>query len=80
MQNSDQDATRIYDPDTKTLTISNRISSETARFQILLQLALISKEKLLEATLDLARFKPQKNTNRQNRFGQLFRGCSPDAL
>ena len=56
VQNSDQDATRIYDPDTKKLTISNRISSETARFQILLQLALISQEKLLEATLDLARF------------------------
>ena len=56
LQNSDQDATRIYDPNTKILTISNRISSETARFQILLQLALISQEKLLEATLDLARF------------------------
>ena len=56
MRNGDQDATRIYDPDTKILTISNRISSETARFQILLQLALISQEKLLEATLDLARF------------------------
>lgn len=56
VQNSDQDATRIYDPNTKILTISNRISTETARFQILLQLALISHEKLLEATLDLARF------------------------
>ncbi len=56
VQNGDQDATRIYDPNTKILTISNRISTETARFQILLQLALISHEKLLEATLDLARF------------------------
>ena len=56
VQNGDQDATRIYDPNTKILTISNRISTETARFQILLQLALISQEKLLEATLDLARF------------------------
>ena len=56
VRNGDQDATRIYDPNTKILTISNRISSETARFQILLQLALISQEKLLEATLDLARF------------------------
>ena len=56
VQNGDQDATRIYDPNTKILTISNRISSETARFQILLQLALVSQEKLLEATLDLARF------------------------
>src|SRR5210317_1842397 len=56
VQNGDQDAIRIYDPNTKILTISNRISTETARFQILLQLALISHEKLLEATLDLARF------------------------
>ena len=56
VRSGDQDATRIYDPNTKILTISNRISSETARFQILLQLALISQEKLLEATLDLARF------------------------
>jgi len=56
VRNSDQDATRIYDPNTKILTISNRILSETARFQILLQLALIEQEKLLEATLDLARF------------------------
>ena len=56
VQNGDQDATRIYDPNTKILTISNPLSTETARFQILLQLALISHEKLLEATLDLARF------------------------
>jgi predicted transcriptional regulator len=56
VRNDDQDATRIYDPNTKILTISNRISSETARFQILLQLALIGQEKLLGATLDLARF------------------------
>lgn len=56
LRTGDQDTTRIYDPNTKILTISNRISSETARFQILLQLALISQEKLLEATLDLARF------------------------
>ncbi|REJ67112.1 MAG: XRE family transcriptional regulator, partial [Proteobacteria bacterium] len=56
LRTGDQDATRIYDPNNKILTISNRISSETARFQILLQLALISQEKLLEATLDLARF------------------------
>ena len=56
VRNGDQDATRIYDPNTKILTISNRILSETARFQILLQLALIEQEKLLEATLDLARF------------------------
>ena len=52
----DQEATRIFDPETNTLNISNRISIETARFQTLLQLALLSQEKLLDATLDLARF------------------------
>lgn len=53
---TDQEATRIFDPETNTLNISNRISIETARFQTLLQLALLSQEKLLDATLDLARF------------------------
>ncbi len=56
VQQGDGNAARVYDPNTKILTISNRISAETARFQILLQLALISQEKLLDATLDLARF------------------------
>jgi len=47
---------RHYDPASKTLTISQYGSPATQTFQILLQLALITQEQLLEATLDLARF------------------------
>lgn len=53
-----RDATdvRHFDAETKTLTISRFASSATQSFQLLLQLALIAQEPLLEATLDLARF------------------------
>ncbi len=53
-----QDALRIrhYDPATRNLTISSRTNPETQGFQLLLQLALLQQEPLLEATLDLARF------------------------
>ncbi len=47
---------RHYDAVTKTLTISSVASNATQTFQLLLQLALIAQEPLLEATLDLARF------------------------
>ena len=47
---------RRYDPATKTLSISRFASDATQSFQLLLQLALITQEPLLEATLDLARF------------------------
>ena len=47
---------RSYDPATKTLVLSSGAAPATQTFQLLLQLALISQEKLLGATLDLARF------------------------
>ena len=47
---------RLYDPDSRRLTISSRASPETQGFQLLLQLALLKQEALLDATLDLARF------------------------
>lgn len=47
---------RHYDAATKTLTISEFASRSTQTFQLLLQLALVAQEPLLEATLDLARF------------------------
>ena len=48
---------RLFDPDTKRLTISTRAARETQTFQLLLQVALIRQAPLLDATLDLARFK-----------------------
>ncbi|MGB3177338.1 MAG: short-chain fatty acyl-CoA regulator family protein [Albidovulum sp.] len=40
----------------KHLTLSTRVAPETRRFQLLHQLALVTQNDLLEATLDLARF------------------------
>ncbi|MFY0596195.1 MAG: DUF2083 domain-containing protein [Cognatishimia sp.] len=49
-------ALRRYDPQSKTLTLSNLATPETRNFQLLLQVALLQRNSLLEATLDLARF------------------------
>ncbi|CAD0183656.1 transcriptional regulator, y4mF family [Ruegeria sp. THAF57] len=48
--------TRKYDADSKTLFLSSRIAPQTQVFQLLLQVALIDQDKLLEATLDFAKF------------------------
>jgi predicted transcriptional regulator/DNA-binding XRE family transcriptional regulator len=53
---TDQLETRRYDPTTKRLTLSNRTAGPTQRFQLLLQVALLTQNELIEATLDLARF------------------------
>ena len=42
------------------MSISSRAANETQTFQILLQLALITQDGLLEATLDLARFQTEE--------------------
>ena len=52
----DPRVTRRYDPETKTLSLSPLASEPTRRFQALHQIALISQNELIEATLDLARF------------------------
>ena len=56
VQESDAPMMRRFDPETRTLTLSARAAPETRSFQLLLQLALIRQNALLEATLDLARF------------------------
>lgn len=53
---ADTDKLRSFDPDTRELTLSRRAPPESQTFQVLLQVALIKQEALLEATLDLARF------------------------
>jgi XRE family transcriptional regulator, fatty acid utilization regulator len=47
---------RVFDPDSRTLTLSAHADPATRRFQILHQLALLTQNNLIEATLDLARF------------------------
>jgi predicted transcriptional regulator/transcriptional regulator with XRE-family HTH domain len=50
------DKLRQYNAASKTLTLSRRAPAETQTFQLLLQVALVKQDPLLEATLDLARF------------------------
>ena len=50
-------ALRRFLPEEKRLILSARAAPETRRFQILHQIALLTQEDLLEATLDLARFR-----------------------
>ncbi len=47
---------RAYDPLARRLVISARAPEATRRFQLLHQIALLTQDELLEATLDLARF------------------------
>jgi len=47
---------RAYDAERKLLTLSNLVPPETQNFQLLVQVALLRQNDLLEATLDLARF------------------------
>ena len=53
---SDTPETRHYDPATRRLILSDRAAGPTQRFQLLLQVALLTQNDLIEATLDLARF------------------------
>ncbi|MBR9652474.1 helix-turn-helix domain-containing protein [Thalassovita aquimarina] len=53
---NDKAKLRSFDPETRTLMLSSRMAPETQTFQLLLQIALMSQDKLLEATLDLAKF------------------------
>ncbi|MEI4260379.1 helix-turn-helix domain-containing protein [Roseovarius sp. D0-M9] len=53
---TDDGPLRRLDRDSGILYLSAQAAPETRRFQMLLQLALLTQDKLLEATLDLARF------------------------
>ena len=56
VQFSDTGPLRAYDPTARRLTLSARAATPTQRFQLLYQVALLTQNELLEATLDLARF------------------------
>jgi predicted transcriptional regulator/DNA-binding XRE family transcriptional regulator len=47
---------RLYDPEARRLRLSTRAAAATRRFQLLHQIALLTQGKLLDATLDFARF------------------------
>ena len=68
---------RRYDAVTKTLTISRFATPATQTFQVLLQLALIAQEQLLEATLDLARFQsPEARSIAKVGLANYFAGAA----
>ncbi|MBQ1203019.1 MAG: DUF2083 domain-containing protein, partial [Loktanella sp.] len=54
------DTLRHYDPTTRRLTLASTADPATQGFQLLLQMALITQDPLLEATLDLARFQSEE--------------------
>lgn len=56
----DSGPVRFYDGTSGTLYLSARAAPETQTFQMLLQLALLTQDKLLEATLDFARFQTEE--------------------
>ncbi|MGR3759827.1 helix-turn-helix domain-containing protein [Roseobacteraceae bacterium NS-SX3] len=51
---------RHYDGESKNLRLSNRAAPETQVFQLLLQVALLRQNSLLEATLDFAKFQTEE--------------------
>jgi len=51
---------RGYDPSSRRLVLSDRAAPATRRFQLLHQVALLARNSLLEATLDLARFQTEE--------------------
>lgn len=53
---SNNSTLRQFDPSSRSLQISARAAAPTQRFQLLYQVALLTQNDLLEATLDLARF------------------------
>ncbi|WP_298843361.1 short-chain fatty acyl-CoA regulator family protein [uncultured Roseobacter sp.] len=53
---ADTDQLRHLDEETGVLTLSKRAPPESQTFQLLLQVALVKQDALLEATLDLAKF------------------------
>lgn len=53
---AEEGALRRYDPDLRQLTLSARATGASRSFQLLHQIALLTQDKLIEATLDLARF------------------------
>ncbi len=57
---SDIKPLRSYDKESRTLRLSSRAAPQTQVFQLLLQVALISQDKLLEATLDFAKFQSEE--------------------
>lgn len=60
---TDTSRIRDYDPDRKILSFPTSINDSTMRFQMLVQIALLTQNDLLEATLDFAKFQSEGARN-----------------
>jgi len=68
---------RRYEAETRTLYLSNRAERETQAFQLLHQLALVTQNDLLEATLDFARFQsPEARSIAKIGLANYFAGAA----
>ncbi|MGJ8610775.1 MAG: helix-turn-helix domain-containing protein [Octadecabacter sp.] len=68
---------RHYDPETRILTLADKAAPATKLFQLLLQVALVKQGKLLDATLDLARFQsPQARSIAKVGLANYFAGAA----
>ena len=73
----DTEVIRHYYAATRTLTLSRRAAEGTQTFQLLLQLALLTKDQLIEATLDLARFQsPEARSIAKVGLANYFAGAA----
>ena len=60
LKRKDVDKVRSYDVERRELTLSTRPPRATQEFQLLMQVALLTQDALLEATLDFARFQTEE--------------------
>ncbi|MCF6430496.1 helix-turn-helix transcriptional regulator [Leisingera sp. MMG026] len=60
VRQSEMEGLRHYDAETGVLHLSNRSAPQTQLFQMLLQVALLRQNALLEATLDFAKFQSEE--------------------
>ena len=68
---------RHYNPETRILSLSDKTAPTTKLFQLLLQVALVKQGKLLDATLDLARFQsPQARSIAKVGLANYFAGAA----
>ena len=73
----DVPTTRHYDAETRKLVISRRSNQATQTFQLLLQMALITTEDLIDATLDFARFQsPEARSIAKVGMANYFAGAA----
>ncbi|OUD09203.1 Cro/Cl family transcriptional regulator [Marivivens niveibacter] len=74
---ADTDAIRHYDKESRRLTLSRRQTVATQTFQLILQMALLTKDPLLEATLDLGRFQtPEARSIAKLGLANYFAGAA----